>query len=249
MWGRAPMVYWKDVSMLVFKHAVSLSCLLAIASIMGLTFHTMLRQPPEQATLPTFKAQVATVGAATANSPSGSSVVTTLDAVPAAATPDTVAIPDAALTGAADTSTSTLLIAEEFSIAALEKQIHSRTNIIRSQNNLPALRYDAELAALARERSSDMQTSNYFSHTDRTGCDLSCRAKTFPFQTTNLGENLGEYLQYQSFSESELAALFVEMWLKSTSHRDHLFSNAFDREGIGLAIKGDRIVVAVLYAQ
>lgn len=235
--------------MLVFKHAVSVSCLLATLSIMGLTLHTMVRQPSRQSTVPTMSAQVATVGAATVDAPVGQSAAINSTDVSPPVNNAALVIPDAVLTGAADTPTSSLVETHEYSVSTLEKQIHSRTNITRSQNHLPALHYDAGLAAIALAHSEDMVADEYFSHTDRSGCDLACRTKTLPYQTVHLGENLAQYTQYQTLSESELAATLIEMWLKSGEHRDHIYSGAFAREGIGVATKGDRIVVTVLYAQ
>lgn len=231
--------------MLVFKHAVSLSCLLAILSIMGLTLYTMVRQPSHQAVTPSLTTNVATVAAATPDTQLDQPAANKQAAPPT----HTVAVPDTALTGAVDTAASALFDAREYSLATLEKQIHSRTNINRSQNNLPALQSDAGLAAVALAHSEDMLTENYFSHTDSSECDLSCRAARLPYQTANLGENLAQYTPYQAFSESELAGTFLDMWLKSTEHRDHLFSSTYTREGIGVAIKGDRIVVTVLFAE
>lgn len=233
----------------VFKHALSVSCLLATLSIMGLTLHSMVRQSSHQAIVPTMSAQVATVGAATMETPVGHPAATNSTGAPTAESTSSLVIPDAALTGAVDAPTSSLVETHEYSVSTLEKQIHSRTNITRSQNHLPALHYDAGLAAIALAHSEDMVADEYFSHTDRSGCDLACRAKTLPYQTVYLGENLAQYTQYQTLSESELAATFLDMWLKSGEHRDHIYSGAFAREGIGVATKGDRIVVTVLYAQ
>ena len=235
--------------MLVFKHAVSVSCLLAIASIMGLTLHSMGRQFSRQEPVLPILAQVATVGATTMEAPSGQSAVTSDTGAPTTATDDSLIIPDAALTGATDTPTSSLVETHQYSITTLIKQIHSRTNTTRSQNHLPTLQYDAELAAAALAHSEDMVAGEYFSHTDSNGCDLVCRAKTLPRQTANVGENLAQYTQYQTLSQSELAATFLDRWLKSGRHRDHLYSTTFTREGIGVATKNDRIVVTVLYAQ
>lgn len=126
--------------------------------------------------------------------------------------------------------------------------IHSLTNAAREQNNLADLTFDTRFSALAKERSQDMINQNYFSHTSLSGCDLHCRFANSNYKTLTWGENLAESTSYNMLSTQELADMFMESWLRSSGHRDNLLSKKFTHEGIGVAIKGNRVVVTVIFA-
>lgn len=126
--------------------------------------------------------------------------------------------------------------------------IHSLTNAAREQGNLSDLTFDTRLSALAKERSQDMINQNYFSHTSLSGCDLHCRFTNSNYKTLTWGENLAESTSYNMLNTQELANMFMESWLRSSGHRDNLLSKKFTYEGIGAAIKGNRVVVTVIFA-
>jgi uncharacterized protein YkwD len=130
----------------------------------------------------------------------------------------------------------------------LANLIHSLTNAAREQNNLVDLTFDTRLSVLAKERSQDMINQNYFSHTSLSGCDLHCRFTNSNYKTLTWGENLAESTSYNMLSTQELANMFMESWLRSSGHRDNLLSKKFTYEGIGAAIKGNRVVVTVIFA-
>lgn len=130
----------------------------------------------------------------------------------------------------------------------LASLVHSLTNAARGQNNRAELSFDSKLSELAKERSEEMILQNYFSHTSLAGCDLNCRFSSAKYETMTLGENLAESTSYQMLSSQELAEMFMGLWLKSTDHRDNLLSKQFTHEGIGIASKGGRIVVTVVFA-
>ena len=136
-----------------------------------------------------------------------------------------------------------------FALSTVASQIHSRTNTARANKGLSKLTYDATLASLAQTRSADMSKNNYFSHTSPNGCDLTCHFSSLNYVASAFGENLAEYTEFHEFTESELAAEFISMWLNSPSHRANLMSSNFTREGIAVATKGNRVVVTVVFAQ
>jgi uncharacterized protein YkwD len=161
---------------------------------------------------------------------------------------NTVVIPDESLTENSSNNTNSVIATYEYSLEQVANFIHSRSNIARSQNNLPPLLYDETLARIANERSTDMVKNNYFSHTAPDGCDLSCRFKKTAYPSLTMGENLAEFSDYTTLEESELAQNFVNDWIDSATHRKNLLSKVFTREGIGVAIKNNRIVVTVIFA-
>ncbi len=130
----------------------------------------------------------------------------------------------------------------------LTSLLHSQTNTVREQNNLSGLTFDSRLGDLAKERSQDMINQNYFSHTSLSGCDLHCRFTNSNYKNLTWGENLAESTSYNMLSTQELANMFMQSWLKSSGHKDNLLSKKFTYEGIGVAIKGDRVVVTVIFA-
>ena len=162
-------------------------------------------------------------------------------------------IPDAALVTKIDSNdTHTVPIVDasyQYSLETLSSNIHSRTNISRSQNHLPSLTYDKTLAQLAELRSEDMVKHDYFSHTTPEKCDLGCRFKASSYISLSWGENLAEFSDYSAQSETELAKIFMDKWIASSEHRDNLFSKDYNREGVGVAIKDKRIVVTVIFAK
>jgi uncharacterized protein YkwD len=160
-----------------------------------------------------------------------------------------VVIPDKSLTeNPSPDNTNGVEVTYEYSLKRVADTLHSRSNIARSQNNLPPLVYDDTLAAIAHERSIDMVTHDYFSHTTPDGCDLSCRLKKADYPSLTMGENLAEFSDYTALSEGSLAQTFVDDWIDSATHRQNLLSKVFTREGVGVAIKNNRIVVTVIFA-
>lgn len=144
--------------------------------------------------------------------------------------------------------TPTVTPAGGYSLTTVNRQIHSRTNTARSQKGLATLSVDPTLAAIAQSRSEDMIKNNYFAHASTLSCDIACRFAKLNYVTLTYGENLAEYEKYQTLSENELAATILHMWLNSPSHRANLLSPKYNREGIGVAAKNDRVVVTVIFS-
>lgn len=162
-----------------------------------------------------------------------------------------IIIPDAALTGSNPTTNTVSTISADYAyrVSTVSDELYTRTNIIRSQNNLPALIKDPTLTSLATARSEEMLTQHYFSHTSPDGCDLSCRYKKAQYPSLTWGENLATFSRYTTLSESALAEQFINDWITSSTHRQNILSTSFTRQGIGIASDGEKIVVTVLFAR
>lgn len=130
----------------------------------------------------------------------------------------------------------------------IKNQIHSLTNLSRSQNKLPNLILDSTLSNIAKDRSQEMIDRNYFSHTSPSGCDISCHIKNSGYRTMAWGENLALSNDYHLYTLSELSQTFISDWLKSDTHRDNLLSRKFTHHGIGIATSGDKIIITVVFA-
>lgn len=152
-----------------------------------------------------------------------------------------------------DTVRENNIIIEKLPITEQEKeaitaQIHSLTNLSRSQNNLQMFKLDTALSTIAKKRSEEMIRENYFSHNSQNGCDVSCFIKNSGYQTIAWGENLAMSNGYHLLSSQELAKTFVADWLESSAHRDNILSKKFTHHGIGVAAEGERIIVTVVFA-
>jgi uncharacterized protein YkwD len=239
--------------MVPFRNLIAFLCLCAIASVFYVTaykMHTHLTVASvieSVSPLPFIHHQKQTP---TAPQTSSSTKSAATIAAPSRKDHEPVAIPDSALVGSPQSESASALAATyTYSFEKLTSNLHSRANIFRSQNNLKGFTYDTALATLAKERSEDMAKQDYFSHTSPDGCNLACRFKKSNYVTLSWGENLAEYSDYESLSESELAALFTDKWIESSEHRKNLLSKDFTNEGIGVAVHGKRIIVTVIFAK
>jgi uncharacterized protein YkwD len=98
--------------------------------------------------------------------------------------------------------------------SASEGQLRAMTNQARSSAGRKTLRWDGALASIARWRSKDMITRNYFSH------DIPGGGRVFDTMTAR-----GSTAQIQ------------QMFMNSSGHRSNILGKAWDRIGIG-AYKG-----------
>lgn len=114
-----------------------------------------------------------------------------------------------------------------------------------------ALRPDPELAKVARERATDMAAKNYLAHAAPNGETSASllMAQDAKFQGL-LGENLAaqHYTKQLGVSVEEFARRFLETWLNSPPHRENMTFADYDRAGVGAAVNGDTVYVAVLFA-
>jgi uncharacterized protein YkwD len=102
---------------------------------------------------------------------------------------------------------------------------------------------------MAKVRSEDMLNRNYFSHTSPDGCDLACRFKSSRYPSLTWGENLATFDDYTALDEGSLANSFITDWTSSDTHRQNLLSTTFTHEGVGVAVKDNKIIVTVIFAR
>jgi len=107
---------------------------------------------------------------------------------------------------------------------------------------------DERLSKLAQKRSEDMLELNYFSHTSPNGCDIVCNFEESGYETLEWGENIARYEPFNQKTAQVVAEIFVEKWLKSSSHRGNLLSDQFAYQGIGAAVRDGEIIVTVIFA-
>ena len=114
-----------------------------------------------------------------------------------------------------------------------------------------SLAFDAELSKIARARASDMAEKNYLAHQGPDGAtSASLLMKDDAKWQGLLGENLAaqHYTRQSGVSVDEFAHRFLEEWLKSPPHRDNMGFINYDHAGVGAAVNGDTVYVAVLFS-
>lgn len=130
----------------------------------------------------------------------------------------------------------------------IEQEIHSRSNEARADKGRKLYVLDEALSALARERSQDMLSRNYFSHTAPDGCGITCNFEASGYATLVWGENIARYEPFNEITTRVIAEVFVEKWLKSSGHRENLLSKEYTHHGIGLAVEDGVLIATVLFA-
>jgi uncharacterized protein YkwD len=138
-------------------------------------------------------------------------------------------------------------------MTALETRIAALTEEqrLKLDPNAKKLALDPELVRIARERASDMAAKNYLAHAAPNG-DTSATllmAEDTKFQGL-LGENLAaqHYTKEGGVAVEDFAQRFLDQWLKSPPHRDNMIFASYDHAGVGAAVNGDTVYVAVLFS-
>ena len=110
---------------------------------------------------------------------------------------------------------------------------------------------DAELSRVARARASDMAEKNYLAHQGPDGAtSASVLMKDDAKWQGLLGENLAaqHYTKQSGVTVEDFARRFLDEWLKSPPHRDNMAFADYDHAGVGAAVNGDTVYVAVLFS-
>ena len=130
--------------------------------------------------------------------------------------------PDKPLSRPEDTSTT-------IDVNALKQDIIDRTNALRKENGVAALRITDRLMQAAQVRADEMASSSVYSHTRPDG-----RRNTSVTDCPYVGENIHRIadcaLQGKSVSEAA-----VWSWNLSGGHRDNLLEKNYAETGVGLS--------------
>ena len=113
------------------------------------------------------------------------------------------------------------------------------------------LAIDPELSKIARARAVDMAAKNYLAHAAPNGdTSASLLMKSDERWQGLLGENLAaqHYTKLSGVTVNEFAQRFMDEWLKSPPHRDNMIFANYDHAGVGAAVNGDTVYVAVLFS-
>ena len=126
-------------------------------------------------------------------------------------------------------------------IGSLEYEILKVINEKRAEAGLGELKMDKKLCALAAIRAYESSIS--FSHTRPDG--RSCFTVFSDYNYTG-GSIAGENLLHAS--PGYAASKLVDVWMKSTSHKDNILTSSFTKAGLGIYYANGRMYVANLFA-
>lgn len=116
-------------------------------------------------------------------------------------------------------------------IKAYEQEVVRLVNVERSKQGLSALKYDWELARVARYKSEDMRDRNYFNHNSPTYGTPFDMIKNFGIKYKSAGENIAK--------GQTTPGQVVKSWMNSSGHRANILSSKFTHIGVGYAKKGN----------
>lgn len=112
-----------------------------------------------------------------------------------------------------------------------EQQVVELTNQEREAQGLEPLKVDTELSNVAREKSRDMATSNYFSHDSPNYGSPFDMMKDFGISYQTAGENIA---RGQTTPEQ-----VVDGWMNSEGHRENIMNSDFTHIGVGYVEQGN----------
>lgn len=120
-----------------------------------------------------------------------------------------------------------IVINEEYS---QEQEVIRLVNKERAEAGLPALKYDWELARVAKYKSKDMNNVGYFSHNSPTYGSPFTMMKDFGISYKSAGENIA---RGQASAEE-----VVNAWMNSPGHRENILDGDFTHIGVGYVDDG-----------
>lgn len=110
---------------------------------------------------------------------------------------------------------------------SFERRVIDLCNKERAQNGLSPLAEDSQLMSIAKLKSQDMASSNYFDHTSPRYGSAFNMMDAYGVRYSNAGENIA---MGQQTPED-----VVESWMNSSGHRANILSKDYTNIGVGVA--------------
>ncbi|MBM7601977.1 putative YkwD family protein [Virgibacillus halotolerans] len=120
---------------------------------------------------------------------------------------------------------------ESQDISQFEQEVVDLTNQEREKQGLDPLEVDAELSKVAREKSKDMATNNYFDHNSPTYGSPFDMMKQYGISYSTAGENIAK--------GQRTPAEVVDGWMNSEGHRENILNGSFTHIGVGYVEQGN----------
>ena len=120
---------------------------------------------------------------------------------------------------------------------SLEAAIVSETNARRADYNLAPLSYNEAAENVAKAKTKEMHSRNYFAHTSPYTGDL--KTQFSKWGSLKLGTNatiIGENIMYlNKYKKAEVTAKFlVDQWMNSEKHRENILNPKYNKIGIAV---------------
>ena len=116
-------------------------------------------------------------------------------------------------------------------VAAAKQDIIDRTNALRKENSVAALRVNDKLMQAAQVRADEMAASGIYSHTRPDG-----RKSNTVTDSRYTGENIHSISElYLEQQQKTLSEAVVNLWSNSKAHADNMTSTRYGEIGVGLA--------------
>ena len=116
-------------------------------------------------------------------------------------------------------------------VAAAKQDIIDRTNALRKENGVAALRVNDRLMQAAQVRADEIAASGVYSHTRPDG-----RKSNTVTDSKYTGENIHSISElYLEQQQKTLSEAVVELWSNSKAHADNMTSSRYGEIGVGLA--------------
>ena len=112
----------------------------------------------------------------------------------------------------------------------VEQEVIKLVTAERAKAGLPALKYDWELARVAKHKSQDMKDKGYFSHTSPTYGSPFTMMKNYGINYKSAGENIAK--------GQSTAQQVVNAWMNSSGHRANILSKDYTHIGVGYVKSG-----------
>lgn len=112
---------------------------------------------------------------------------------------------------------------------AMKQDIVDRTNALRKENGVAALRVNDKLMQAAQVRADEMAASGVYSHTRPDG-----RKYTTVTDCKYIGENIHLIGEWQ-IRDSSLPSFAVEAWKNSAAHLKNMLNTRYHEIGVGVS--------------
>ncbi len=116
-------------------------------------------------------------------------------------------------------------------LSQFEQEVVELTNQERAKQGLSPLEVDTELSKVAREKSRDMATSNYFDHNSPNHGSPFDMMKSYGISYRTAGENIAKGQQ----TPEEV----VNAWMNSEGHRANILNGEYTHIGVGYVEQGN----------
>lgn len=120
---------------------------------------------------------------------------------------------------------------------SLESRVHDLVNRKRRKYGFEPLKFNEDLAYIARTHSRDMAINGYFAHTEPDGDGLRDRLEEYGYNWEHTSENIVKPSTNPDITISLIAERAVSQWMNSPPHREQILVPSYNLEGIGAYVK------------